>query len=115
EALVEIHAHGEVGEALAQARQRREAGRGLLDRAVRAVDRLERRALERPETLPRDVADDSVIVLGGTRRQRPVDRRVERETVDRRAVPEEAPDRHLLALGEEVVERLVQAGERGRG
>src|SRR5690606_20476587 len=115
EALVKIDAHREVRELVAQPRERREAGRGLRDRAIRAVDRLERRALERAEALLADDADDRRVVLQRPRGQRAIDRRVQRQACERRAIAEQPPYRHLLALREQVVERLVQPRERGRG
>ena len=59
-------------------------------------------------------ADDRGVFLGAARSQRAVDRRVERQPFERRAVAEQLPHGHLLAFGEQVVERLVQARERRR-
>ena len=77
-ALVEVDAHGEVGEPLAQPRERREAGGGFLDGALGVVDGLERRALERLESLRLQLAHDRGVLLRAARSERAVDRRVQR-------------------------------------
>ena len=82
-ALVEVDAQRELGELLAQPRERREAGGGFLDGALGVVDGLERRALERLESLRSQLADDRGVFLGAARSQRAVDRRVERQAFER--------------------------------
>ena len=64
EALVEVDAHPEVWELLAQAFQRRQTCGTLRHRAVGAVHRFERRTLEDREALPADLAHDRRVLLG---------------------------------------------------